>query len=185
MWLTSSEVKAQILFMQEHHMAGTEHVDEHSLAGALQTQVDKAGYTGWFGQALPTGHGGTSGGVGFLWAKHTSVTVPTELLTGRLASMSCTTAFGSILLINIYGQTGASLSKSAAILHKAFTHAGTTGKPTIIAGDFNQPPHEVHAVLDTFTPLTTYVSLPTTLAKPPLGRPQPLTSTSSTNPSLR
>jgi hypothetical protein len=131
-------------------MAGTEHVDEHRLAGALQAQVDKAGYTGWFGQALPTGQGGTSGGVGFLWAKHTSATVPIELLLGRLASMSCTTAFGSILLINIYGQTGATLAKSAAILHKAFAHAGSTGKPNIIAGDFNKPPHEVQAFLDTF-----------------------------------
>jgi hypothetical protein len=149
-WLTSSTVKAQILFIQEHHMVGTELVEEHSIAGALQTQVDKAGYTRWFGKALPTGQGGTSGGVGFLWAKHASVTIPEELLLGRMAAMSCTTAFGSILLINIYGQTGATLAKSAAILHKAFAYAGSTNKPTIVAGDFNQPPHEVQAFLDTF-----------------------------------
>jgi hypothetical protein len=64
--------------------------------------------------------------------------------------MSCTTAFGSTTLVNIYGQTGASAAKSSAILHKAFAYAGEIGKPTIIAGDFNQPPHEVQAFLDTF-----------------------------------
>jgi hypothetical protein len=131
-------------------MAGAEHEDDHIIPGSLQAQADKAGYTGWFGKAIPADKGGTSGGVAFLWAKHTSVTIPHEIIPGRLAAMTCTTAFGNITLVNIYGQTGASTARSASIPHQAFAYAGDTGKPTIIAWDFNQPPHEVQAFLDTF-----------------------------------
>jgi hypothetical protein len=101
-------------------MAGNEHEDDHSTPGTSQSQADKSGYTGWFGNAVQTDKGGTSGGVAFLWAKHTSVIVPHEIIPGRLAAMTCNTAFGNITLINLYGQTGASTARSASILHKAF-----------------------------------------------------------------
>jgi endonuclease/exonuclease/phosphatase family metal-dependent hydrolase len=94
--------------------------------------------------------------------------------------MSCTTAFGSITLVDIYGQTGATISKSSAILQKAFTYAGDIGKPAIIAGDFNQPPHEVQGFLDTFQQRTTSGLPRTTHATQQAGPHPPLISISFT-----
>jgi hypothetical protein len=89
---------------KKNHMAGKEHEDDHSTPGTLQSQADKSGYTVRFGNAIPTDKGGTSGDVAFLWAKQTSVTVPHEITPGGLAAITFTTAFGSITLINLYGQ---------------------------------------------------------------------------------
>jgi endonuclease/exonuclease/phosphatase family metal-dependent hydrolase len=149
-WLKQSPITARFIPVQEHHLAGNHHEDEHNLVGSLQSQADKSGYTGCFGNAIATDEGGASGGVGFLWAKAASVSTPIESLPGRLAAMTCTTNFGTILLLNLYGQTRATPSRSAAILHKAFEHAGQIAKPAIIAGDFNQAPHQVQAFIESF-----------------------------------
>ena len=134
-WLVFS--KADVVCFQEHHLA-------EDRLGGFQRQLKGLGWSSWLAAAIPTGRGGTTGGVGFAWKTRVDVCVrPHSLVAGRAAAMAVRTRMCGVLFVySVYGFVGQVDKTRGMVWAQVADHADTHGFPFVVAGDHNVPAGE-------------------------------------------
>ena len=150
-----SEVVADAGYLiQEHHLKSTQVVNE-------EVWAKRAGWTAHLPPAIPTPGGGTAGGVGFVTRAHRGLTRPhgvdwEALDAGRVALVQWSGGGvpGGLLVASLYLRCSVGLDPhNVRTLTQLAVQLRISGRPYIVAGDFNCTPqafreHEVAKLFD-------------------------------------
>ena len=135
---------ASIVAVQGHHMHLDSQLDQASKL------LSKAGWAASWAKAVPTGRGGTSGGVAILWRKHLQAVGQAQVLSPArcIAQPFRHSALGIIWVYSVYMFVGEKQGpRNADILHELLAHAAKHALPYVAAGDFNMEPALLQSML--------------------------------------